>query len=112
MELDEALEYVLAKTYMRVPWRRMGNRSAYDIFQHRVKVAANMGNIKKFIEKLCHGLHLQSISVDPEIIDFLEEHREEVLEKVREETVYWVLRAAKKAKELKTEKEEVILDEY
>ncbi len=72
-ELDEMIVYVLAKTYIRVPWRRVARgRSAYDVFQHRVKVTSYMPTVRQFIEKLCHRLWLQSISVDPEIIDRLE----------------------------------------
>lgn len=103
-ELYERVADMLARAYRRVQWHKMGARSAYDIFAHRVKVAGNMNSITRFLEKLCHGLHLQSISIDPQKIEFLEENRDEVLRMIREETVYLVLLAAKKSKDMKAQK--------
>jgi len=105
-ELEEKIVYILAKTYMRVDWKKMGKRSAYDVFQHRLKVASYRGNnIKTFLEKLCHGLSLQSISVDPQIIEELENRKEEVMEALRTESVYLTLKAAKQSKKIRKEKE-------
>ena len=105
-ELYDKVAHVLALAYMRVNWRRMGKRSSYDIFQHRLKTSSSQQTIPKFIDKLCKGLSLQSISANPEDIEYLESHREEVLRMIREESVYLTLLAAKKAKELKKKKKE------
>ncbi|OYT64158.1 hypothetical protein B6U67_00720 [Methanosarcinales archaeon ex4484_138] len=103
-ELREKIAYMLATAYRRVDWKKMGSRSAYDVFAHRVKVAGYMNTVAKFVEKLCHGLHLQSINIDPDELLYLEEKRDEALRMLREETVLLVLMAAKKAKELKINK--------
>jgi len=101
-ELENDLELVLADIYSRTNWRKINpSGSAYDFFNNKIKVAANESNIKKFIEVLTRKMGQQSISVNPEVIDNLENNKSSVLEKLREETVYWGLRAAAKAKEIK-----------
>ncbi len=105
-EIEEKLVYILAKAYMRVNWKKMGKRSAYDVFQHRLKVASYRGNnIKTFLEKLCHGLSLQSVSVDPCIIEELENSRDDVMNALRTESVYLTLRAAEQSKKLRNMEE-------
>ena len=104
--LYEKVADILALAYMRVNWKRMGKRSSYDVFQHRLKTSSSQQTVTKFIDKLCKGLSLQSISANPEDIEYLESHREEVLRMIREESVYLTLLAAKKAKELKKKKKE------
>ena len=100
-ELYEKIADVLALAYRRVNWKKMGRRSSYDVFQHRLKTSSSQVSVTKFIDKLCKGLSLQSISAEPEDIEYLEKHREDVLRMIREESVYLTLLAAKKAKEMK-----------
>jgi len=91
---------VLAATYARVNWRRVAGRkrSTHDIFAHRIKASAYQDTVPRFIEKLCHSLSLQSIPAEPETIEMLDQNREEVLEALRRETVYYTLLAAKEAR--------------
>jgi len=103
-ELYEKIADILALAYVRVNWKRMGKRSSYDVFQHRLKTSSSQQTVTKFIDKLCKGLSLQSISADPKDIEDLEKRREDVLRMLREESVYLTLLAAKKAKELKKNK--------
>jgi len=100
-EVEKVLEEVLGSAWIRVDWRKIGRNPA-DVFQHRLRCASCEPTVRRVVEKLCRGLGLQSIPVEPEKIDFLEKHRGEVLEKLREESVYWTLRAqhwAKKRRE-------------
>jgi hypothetical protein len=97
---------MLALAYMRVNWKKMGKRSSYDVFQHRLKTSSSQSSVTRFIDKLCKGLSLQSISAKTEDIEYLEERKEEVLRMIREESVYLTLLAAKKAKEMKKKKKE------
>jgi len=103
-ELYEKVANILALVYVRANWKRMGKRSSYDVFQHRLKTSSSQQTVTKFIDKLCKGLSLQSISADPKDIEDLEKCREDVLQMLREESVYLTLLAAKKAKELKKNK--------
>ena len=100
-ELYDEVAEVLALAYKRVNWRKMGSRSAYDVFQHRLKTSSSQSSVTKFIDKLCKGLSLQSISADPSDIEYLEDHKDDVLRMIREESVYLTLLSAKKAKEMK-----------
>ncbi len=100
-ELYDKIGDLLALAYVKVNWKRMGTRSSYDIFQHRLKTSSSQSSVTRFIDKLCKGLSLQSISADPSDIEHLEEQKEEILRMLREESVYLTLLAAKKAKEMK-----------
>jgi len=102
-ELKQNIVEVLASVYKRVNWKRMGSRSAYDVFAHRLKVAGYRDSIPKFLEKLCHGLQLQSVNISPELLQSLETDEARALEMIREESVYLTLLAAKRAKEIKYE---------
>lgn len=105
-ELYDKVADMLALAYVRVNWKRMGKRSAYDVFQHRLKTSSNQQSVTRFIDKLCKGLSLQSISAEPADIEYLEERSEEVLRMIREESVYLTLLSAKKAKEMKKKRKE------
>ena len=99
-EIEEMLVEALAQAWRKVDWRKVARgRDSLDVFQHRVKVASYQESIPKFIEKLAHGLHLQSIPVSPEIIKRLEERRSEALQKLREETIYLILLARERVRE-------------
>ena len=103
-ELYDKIADILALAYMRVRWSRMGMRSSYDIFQHRIKTSSNQQTVTKFIDKLCKGLSLQSISAKSSDIEYLEEHRDNVLRMLREDSVYLTLLAAEKSRKLKEER--------
>jgi len=111
-ELYEKVANILALVYVRANWKRMGKRSSYDVFQHRLKTSSSQQTVTKFIDKLCKGLSLQSISADPRDVEDLEKRREEVLRMLREESVYLTLLAAKKAKELKKNKQMEVDEGY
>jgi len=99
---------VLGAVYQRADWRKITGRgriSKYDVFAHRVKSAAYQENVKKFLEKLCHGLGLQSVNVNPQVIADLDEHKDQVLKALREETIYYILCASKMGKEVKKKNE-------
>ena len=100
-ELDEKIGVMLGRVYKRVDWKRTARgRSPLDVFQHRLKVASTMPSIRRLLEKLCHGLGLQGVDVPVNVLDYLEEHREEVLDRLRNESVYYTLLAREKAREV------------
>ena len=51
-EVEAKLAYVLANVYMRIPWRKIGVKSAHTFFIERVRAASRASNIRKFVESL------------------------------------------------------------
>lgn len=96
----EDLIQVLAAVWRRVNWARIcrGRRSAADIFMHRLKVASYQPTFPCLLEKLSHGLGLQSVDVSSSILERLRENEEEALQIVREETIYLTILAKEEAR--------------
>lgn len=91
-DVENKLIELLVSVYSRCDWRKISRRSvATDVFSHKLKVSGNMQTVERMIEKLAYSLGIQSISVSSDIIKGLKEHEDEVLRKVREETVYLTL---------------------
>ncbi|MEM3480658.1 MAG: hypothetical protein QXG08_03110 [Candidatus Methanomethyliaceae archaeon] len=65
-----------------------------DVFAHRLKVAGYEPTVARAIEKLCHGLSLQSIHASPDLLHFLEMCNELVLQMMRNETVFLTVEAS------------------
>ncbi len=97
----EKISVLLGKIYVSVNWRAIKGRSSYDVFQHRLNVAVRQSTITAFIQKLCHGLNLQAPSIDPKLIEWLDEEQEIVFMLLREGTQYFTYKAAENARELK-----------
>jgi len=98
-KVSEKLIELLRAVYNRANWSKITGRgriSKFDVFAHRVKAAAYQDTVPKFLDKLCHGLSLQSVDVDPGIITVLDLHRDEVLSALRQETIYWILLSARR----------------
>lgn len=101
-ELEEAIVELLATIYKRANWRQIAKgRDPIDVFQHRVLVAAYQPDLKRFIEKLCRGLSIQGVRIDPQLLAKLRENEELVMEELRNSSVYYVALAYKRAKEVK-----------
>ena len=65
-----------------------------DVFAHRVKVAGYEPTFARALEKLCHGLSLQSVFIPPEILHELEGCEKVVLDLMRNETVFLTAEAS------------------
>jgi hypothetical protein len=106
-EIEEKLVEVLERVYSAVDWRRVaGGKFPWDVFCHRLKVASYQATIPQFLEKLCHGLGLQSVNVDPDTLDFLRERESEAMSLLRKQSVYLALHAIKGVREKRRRKEE------
>ncbi|MEM4454444.1 MAG: hypothetical protein QXT28_07030 [Thermofilaceae archaeon] len=93
-KLEEGIKTLLRAVWSRVDWRKIARgRNRYDVFAHRVKAAAYQRNVKRFLEKLCSSLSLQSVQIHPELLKALEERRDEVLKALRQETIYYIMLA-------------------
>lgn len=100
--LHEQIASVLAHVYRRVDWRSMTSmkRSAADMFADRIRVASHERTPSRAVERLCRQLGLSSIKADPDDIRHLNENADEVMEMMRNDTVYLALLAQRKAREM------------
>lgn len=105
-ELTADICYILGKVYRRVNWQKMSNAkaTAYDIFQHRLRTAANNSSVIKFLSKLCDGLSLQAPLIEAELLEKLEFQAPLVLRMIRSWSQYFTYRASIVKKMLKNNK--------
>jgi len=105
LSLEDLIVYVLAKVYSRVNWRRIARgRDPLDVFQHRVLASAYTNAFSKFLERLCLSLGLQSIRIEAEVLETLNKHSDKVLDLIRHNSIYLVVKSYdlyKKLRELK-----------
>ncbi len=111
-ETHEKIGDLVAAIYRKVEWKKMTSmkRSAVDVLAARIRAASSMPSVPAFIEKLCHGLHIQGVNADPDLIDALDQSRKESMKILREEAVYVALLAQKKAKAKKDEKQKELTE--
>lgn len=100
-EVEAKLAYVLANVYIRIPWRKIGVKSAHTFFIERVRAASRAVNIKQFVESLEKKVEVSMIPVETEYMDLLEENRPYALNVLRKETNYIVMLALENVDKLK-----------
>ena len=105
LTIEDLVTYILAKVYAKVNWRRVARgRDSLDVFQHRVLAASYTNTFSKFLERLCLSLGIQSIRVESDVLEMLNRRSSEVLDLVRHNSIYLVVKAYdlyKKWRELK-----------
>jgi len=87
----QLLSYLLSRVYLRTPWNKICRGFVIrreDVFQHKIKAAGNMQNVKRFVDKVCNYLGLQSVEVPTIVIDELIKNEHKTLEIVRKESIY------------------------
>lgn len=89
--VEDKLAYILAKIYLKIPWTKIGVKSAHKYFIDRIRASNSSENIKQFIEKLCKKVSVDFVKIDTEIILFLEENRSYCFKLLRNETQYITL---------------------
>jgi len=102
IKVEEAWVNVLAHVYKAVDWRKIRGRSAYDVFEHRLEFSKYEPDIPSVLQRLCNSLSLQAPPLPLDDIEFLRENEKEALKVLRKWTKLLVLKAAKRAKELKS----------
>ena len=101
-KVEDAWVEVLAHIYRAVDWRRVArNRSAYDVFEHRLSFARYERTVPDIIQKLCNTLSLQAPSIPLDKIEFLRMHEKTALKIIRRWTKLLTLKSAFRAKQLK-----------
>jgi 1-acyl-sn-glycerol-3-phosphate acyltransferase len=84
-EVENQLAYVLAQTYIRIPWNRIHAKNAHTFFMDRVKATSNSQNFKQFLDNLCLKVEVEFVRIPTEIINFLSENSSEVMRILRKE---------------------------
>ena len=110
-KVEEALVEWLAHIYRAVDWKKVArNRSAYDVFEHRLEFSRYERDIPSVHQKLCNTLSLQAPYVPLDVMDFLRKHEGVALRILRKMPKLLTLRAAFRARELKTGGEPRLFD--
>lgn len=112
VDYREDLILFLRLFWRAADWKRIGRKHyAGDIFQHRVRVAADQPSFRRAAEKLAKTLSLQYPPAPPELIDRLDESPT-ALQSLRKESRYWVaLAVARRIETSKQEEEEPDADD-
>ncbi|WP_456478146.1 hypothetical protein [Geoglobus ahangari] len=101
--VEDALVEWLAHIYRAVDWKKTArNHSAYDIFEHRLEFSRYEPDIPSIHQKLCNTLSLQAPYVPLDVMEFLRKHESIALRILRKMPKLLTLKAAQRAKELKS----------
>ena len=88
MEVENKLAYVLAKCYVRIPWKKIGVKSAHKFFVDRIRASSNARNFKEFIDVFTKKLNVEFVNIETEIVQFLEDHINITMMLLRKESTY------------------------
>ena len=88
MEVENKLAYVLAKCYVRIPWRKIGVKSAHKFFVDRIRASSNAKNFKEFLDVFTKKLNVEFVNIETEIVQFLEDHINITMMLLRKESTY------------------------
>jgi|GEM_PF-1403042 len=100
-DLYAAMTEVMAACYRSIDWSKAGQKSAYDYFASRVRSSGYAPTVPAALERLARRCNVISFDLDLPRVRLLDSERREVLRRMRDESVYVALLAAKRAKELK-----------
>lgn len=103
---------ILGHIFRKVQWGKMGRRSPYDIFEHRLEYAKYEIGIPEFIQKICDKLSIQAPVYGDSMNDFLQSveycraNETNTFKIIRSRGKLLTLLAAKRSKEIISEKNE------
>lgn len=98
-EIYRQLAETLASCYRSVDWSKSGSKSAYDYFTARVRSAGHERTVPAAMDRLAKRCNVASFDMEPEAIAFMVANEREVLRRLRTESIYVALLAAKFSKE-------------
>jgi prophage DNA circulation protein len=108
----ESMAEVLSSCYRSIDWSKAGQKSAYDYFAARVRSAGHERTVPAALDRLAKRCNVASFDMEPEAVAFLVSREREVLRRLRTESVYVALLAAKLAKEKKQLKGNASLEKF
>ena len=88
MEVENKLAYILAKCYIRIPWKKIGVKSAHKFFVDRIRAAGNARNFKEFLDVLTLKLNVEFVNIETEYVQFLEDNINITMMLLRRESTY------------------------
>ena len=103
LEVENKLAYVLAKCYVRIPWRKIGVKSAHKFFVDRIRASSNARNFKEFLDVFTKKLNVEFVNIETEIVQFLDENIHITMMLLRKESTYLANFALETADTLKTQ---------
>jgi len=101
MTIEKDLAYCLANVYRKIPWRKIGVKSAHKFFVDRIRASSNSRNFKEFLDVFTRKCNVEFVRLDTEIIDFLEAHINITMMLLRKESTFIANLALEKVDELK-----------
>jgi len=116
-KIDESLATILSSCYRSIDWKKAGAKSAYDFMAGRIRIGGHERTIAAALETMAAKCPLQAhastataFEYDPELLLGLD--TAEVLRRMRNESIYLALLAAKLAKEKKELKGNASLEKF
>ena len=103
MEVENKLAYILAKCYIRVPWRKIGVKSAHKFFVDRIRASSNARNFKEFLDVFTRKLNVEFVNIETEYVQFLDENIHITMMLLRKESTYLANFALETVDTLKTQ---------
>lgn len=101
MEVENKLAYVLARCYMRIPWRKIGVKSAHKFFVDRIRASSNARNFKEFLDVFTKKINVEFVNIETEVVQFLEDNINITMMLLRKESTYLANFALETVDELK-----------
>lgn len=101
MKIEEELAYCLANVYRKIPWRKIGVKSAHKFFVDRIRASSNSRNFKEFLDVFTRKCNVEFVKLDTEIVDFLESHLNITMMLIRKESTFIANLSLEKVEELK-----------
>ena len=103
MEVENKLAYCLAKCYMKIPWRKIGVKSAHKFFVDRIRASSNARNFKEFLDVFTRKLNVEFVNIETEYVQFLDENIHITMMLLRKESTYLANFALETVDTLKTQ---------
>ena len=88
MQVENKLAYVLAKCYMKIHWRKIGDKSAHTFFVDRIRASSNARNFKEFLDVFTRKLNVEFVNIETEYVQFLDENIHITMMLLRKESTY------------------------
>lgn len=86
--IEEKLAHVLAEIYLRIPWRKIGTKSAHKFFVDRIRASANSMNFKQFLDTFTLKVNVEFVKLNTNDLNFLYAHDSFVMSLLRKESTY------------------------
>lgn len=103
MEVENKLAYCLAKCYMKIPWKKIGVKSAHKFFVDRIRASSNARNFKEFLDVFTRKLNVEFVNIETEYVQFLDENIHITMMLLRKESTYLANFALETVDTLKTQ---------